>query len=77
MTEGRAALLAILARADVRRHEIARRCRVSPSRVSKWASGLTKPSARARAVLEETYRIPRHAWDTERSQSVARTAVNR
>lgn len=59
MTEGRRALLAVLQRTTA--VYVAARCGVSPSRVSRWASGQGRPSARARARLRDNYRIP-DAW---------------
>lgn len=61
MTRGRDALLSVLTRTTGR--AVAERCRVSPSRVSEWASGLTKPSARARQALSRNYRIRPGEWD--------------
>jgi transcriptional regulator with XRE-family HTH domain len=70
VTHGRYALLAILMRTTGR--EVARRCRVSPSRVSEWASGRTRPSPRARATLAACYRIPSAEWDREQPVGVRR-----
>jgi transcriptional regulator with XRE-family HTH domain len=61
VTRGRRALLAVLQ--IIRGREIAARVRVSPATVSKWSTGLRRPSARARALLEQHVRIPASAWD--------------
>jgi transcriptional regulator with XRE-family HTH domain len=54
MTPGRRQLLAALQ--ILSETEVALRCGVSQSAVSRWASGLTTPSAKARAALAE------HVW---------------
>lgn len=60
-SQGRRSLLAVLQRTTAR--EVAARCRVSPSRVSEWASGLTSPSPDARRALERAYGISVPSWD--------------
>lgn len=59
MTEGRRALLAVLQRTTAA--FVAARCGVTPSRISRWASGDGRPSAKARARLLHIYGIP-DAW---------------
>lgn len=54
MTPGRRQLLAALQ--ILSETEIALRCGVSQSAVSRWASGLTTPSKKAREALSE------HVW---------------
>lgn len=56
MTAGRRALLAVLQRTTT--IYVAARCGVTPSRVTRWASGDGRPSARARARLRDNYGIP-------------------
>lgn len=63
MTRGRDSLLAVLMLTTGR--EVAARCRVSPSRVSEWASGRCRPSPRARAALERAYGISAGSWAVE------------
>ncbi len=57
----RLSLLAVLQRTAAR--EVAARCRVSPSRVSEWASGRSRPTVGARAVLEQSYGIAAAGWE--------------
>lgn len=59
-TQGRRHLVHVLQFTTGR--EVARRCRVSPSRVSEWASGLCLPNETAQGVLEQVYGIPRASW---------------
>lgn len=54
MTPGRRQLLAALQ--ILSETEVALRCGVSQSAVSRWASGLTTPSEKARVALRE------HVW---------------
>lgn len=51
MSEGRRSLLALLQRMSAR--EVAARCQVAPSTVSRWASGEMTPCPRARSLLSE------------------------
>lgn len=61
MTEGRQMLIRVLQ--ITRGREVAARCRVSPSQVSKWLGGFTRPSTAARRALEDNYRIPSDSWN--------------
>jgi transcriptional regulator with XRE-family HTH domain len=56
MTDGRRALLAVLQRTSA--VYVAARCGVTPSRVSRWASGQGRPSPKARARLLHNYNVP-------------------
>jgi hypothetical protein len=60
-TQGRRELLLVLRRTEV--VYVAARCRVSPSAVYNWTSGLRRPSPAARRLLEASYRIRPEAWD--------------
>lgn len=60
MTEGRAALIRALQRISAK--EVAIRCRVSPSRVSKWVGGVATPSEEAKRTLESNLGIPCDSW---------------
>lgn len=51
MTRGRRSLLALLQRLPAR--EVAARCQVTPSAVSRWASGEKSPSLASREMLRE------------------------
>lgn len=62
MTPARRELLAVLQRTSAR--EVATRCRVTRPRVSKWTAGITRPSKRARQVLESCYGIAAAGWVT-------------
>lgn len=59
-TSGRQLLLVVIARSSAR--EVAARCRVHESRVSQWASGVTRPSAPARCTLAIVYGILPASW---------------
>lgn len=61
VTRGRRLLLAVLQRTT--QANVSARVRVPHQHVSAWASGERIPSARARALLEASYGIPRGAWD--------------
>lgn len=56
-------LLAVLCVTSAR--EVAARCRVHESVVSRWASGQIRPGPAAREMLERWsgYRIPAAAWE--------------
>lgn len=56
--------------------EVARRCRVHPSQVTRWASGETRPSAAAREALDRVYGVASGSWGVNRNQ-VNRQPVNR
>lgn len=56
---GRLLLLRVLQRSTA--DAVAGRCRVDPSRLSRWALGQDRPCARARALLEHVYAIPASA----------------
>lgn len=56
MTEGRRQLLAVLRR--MRRRELAARCRVDLSRVSRWASGHYRPGPVSQKMLAEHCGVP-------------------
>lgn len=60
-TAGRRALLVVLQR--TRGAFVAARCRVTSAQVSRWASGHTRPSAAARALLWSSYGIPTDDWE--------------
>lgn len=61
MTRGRRLLLAVLQLTS--EHEVAARCRVNQSCVSRWLTGENTPSESPRAQLAACYRIPVDAWD--------------
>lgn len=61
MTRGRAALLRVLRRTEVR--FVAARCRVQPTAVYNWLSGRRRPRRAQRALLEVNYRIEPSWWD--------------
>lgn len=63
MTRGRRILLRVLQLTAAR--EIARRCRVHESSVTRWLSGETTPGAEHRRMLWHMYRIPVDAWAAE------------
>ena len=58
---GRRALLSVLQKTRV--IYVAARCRVSPSTVSRWASGERIPSTCHREVLASVYGIRASEWD--------------
>jgi transcriptional regulator with XRE-family HTH domain len=60
LTYGRRSLLALLQRTTAR--EVAARCRVAPSCVSEWQSGIKRPCRRARAMLATVYGISAESW---------------
>lgn len=60
VTLGQRSLIAILQRTSAR--EIAARCHVQPSTVSKWASGYCRPQQRTRLILHMYYNITPHTW---------------
>lgn len=60
MTRGRRLLLALLQITTAR--EVAARCRVTPSCVSKWVSGEKTPGPRARVKIADLYGIAPEAW---------------
>lgn len=45
-----------------RQREVAARCRVHKSQVTRWLTGDQTPGPFARAVLASCYRIPVDAW---------------
>lgn len=45
--------------------EIARRCRVDQSNVSRWLNGASLPVFASRCAVEIAYGIDLHAWDRE------------
>lgn len=61
MTRGRRLLLAVLQRTTAA--EIAARCGVAPSNVSRWVGGLSTPADVPRARLAGIYGIPCGAWE--------------
>ena len=61
MTRGQRLLLAVLQRTTAA--EVAARCGVAPSCVSRWLGGLSAPSDVPRARLHSIYGIPAAAWD--------------
>lgn len=69
---GRRLLLAVLQR--TRGIYVAARCRVHPSRVSRWVSGEDVPSPKARELLFANYGIPVDAWPTARERGLASVA---
>lgn len=58
--KGRRLLLAVLQRTTAT--ELAARCGVHRSQVSRWASGEKIPSKRVQLALEALYGIPRTGW---------------
>jgi transcriptional regulator with XRE-family HTH domain len=70
MTEGRRQLLAALQ--ILSETEIALRCGVSQSAVSRWASGETIPSKRAQEMLREHVWTVVGPWETERRNPARR-----
>lgn len=63
MTHGRRSLIAVLQRTSAR--EVAARCGVAPSTVSKWASGYAAPRWRMRVVIQLHYSITPRSWDSK------------
>lgn len=70
MTRGRDALLAILNR--TKRVFVAARVRVTPRAVGHWATGLRKPSPKAKRLLAVNYRIRPESWDEPFSATALR-----
>jgi len=60
MTRGRRSLIALLQVTTAR--EVAARCGVDPSCVSKWSSGIKAPGPTSRAKLEANYGIRAGSW---------------
>lgn len=67
LTRGRKLLIAVLQRTT--ETDVAARCCVHQSNVSRWANGTQTPSTEARCALEANYKIPATSWDL---QSVSR-----
>lgn len=61
MISGRRSLLAVLQCTTAR--EVAARCGVVSSCVTRWVSGAATPSDVPRALLESIYGISQGAWD--------------
>lgn len=71
MMDARRSLLALLQRLSAR--EVAARCQVDASTVSRWAAGEVAPSERARRMLAQHCGIaPETPWDSRRVRSSAR-----
>lgn len=74
-SHGRLLLVAVAQVTEAR--EIAARCNVVKSCVSKWLSGEAEPSERPRRVLEQIYGIEADAWSTPpRHAARARSLVS-
>jgi len=64
MNKGRDKLIAVLGR--TKGVYVAARCNVHKSRVTRWASGESKPAPASRKVLDSSYGIKPHEWDNNR-----------